>query len=166
MEELHRLGLVDVLRERIRAERPTLCICLGLQLLCESSEESPGVRGLGVIPASITKFRSGRVPQLGWNRVEAPARPALVVSDHFYFANSYKLEVAPPGWAAATTDYEGRFTSAIERGPLLACQFHPELSGTAGLALIARWLNCHDAPSRPAIDTNAPNAGSRAQGGR
>lgn len=158
MEELNRLGLVDVLRARINAQRPTLCVCLGLQLLCESSEESSSVRGLGVIHASITRFRSGRVPQLGWNRVEAPDRAVLVASDHFYFANSYKLDTAPPGWTASTTEYEGRFVSAIERGCVLACQFHPELSGVAGLSLIARWLHCSENALGSATGREAPNA--------
>lgn len=141
MDAIHGHSLSRPLVVRIANLRPTLCICLGMQLLCEGSEESPGVRGLGVIPGVVTKFRSGRVPQLGWNRVEGPKSGKFLRNDQFYFANSFKLDEQPPGWASARTDYHGGFVSAIERGGVLACQFHPELSGAAGLGLIERWLH-------------------------
>lgn len=145
MAQLREHGLDRVLVERGRAGRPLLAICLGLQLLCESSDESPGVPGLGLVPARITRFGGDqRVPQMGWNRI-SPTTPtsnaALLRPDWMYFANSFRLERVPDGWSGALTDYGGTFASAIERGPILACQFHPELSGAAGLSLLTRWIS-------------------------
>jgi imidazole glycerol phosphate synthase glutamine amidotransferase subunit len=134
-------GLREVLAARIEAGLPTLAICLGLQLLCEASEESPGVRGLGVVPCAIGRFGGAvRVPQMGWNRVEPDPACRLLEPGWAYFANSYRLAEAPPGWGAAWTDHGGPFVSAFERGAVLACQFHPELSGAWGQALMGRWL--------------------------
>ncbi|MCB9741648.1 MAG: imidazole glycerol phosphate synthase subunit HisH [Alphaproteobacteria bacterium] len=134
-------GLVPVLQARLAAGRPTLCICLGLQLLAESSEESPGVSGLGVLPAQVTRFPKGlRVPQLGWNRVQARPDCQLLESGYAYYANSYRLTEIPEGWTGAMSEHGGPFVAALERGPVLACQFHPELSGDWGQALLGRWL--------------------------
>jgi len=159
MAELQRLGLVEVLVQRFVDERPTLAICLGMQLLAESSEESPGVEGLGVIAGRVERFGAGvSVPQLGWNEVvpgalddlemrgesnpmEASLDAAWLVERGSYcFANSYRLATAPSGWRAAYAEHGGRFVAALERGAQLACQFHPELSGALGARLIARWL--------------------------
>ena len=78
-------------------------------------------------------------PQLGWNRV-TPSGGPLLEEGYAYFANRYRLGRIPEGWEGATTDYDGPFASALERGALLACQFHPELSGAFGAALMRRWL--------------------------
>ncbi|MCU0225941.1 MAG: imidazole glycerol phosphate synthase subunit HisH [Acidobacteria bacterium] len=142
MENLATAGLTEALRARAVDGRPLLAICLGLQLLAESSDESPGVAGLALFPGRITRFAAEgiRIPQLGWNTVEPDARCRLLTSGHAYFANSYRLEQAPEGWHAAWSDHGGRFVAALERGRALACQFHPELSGAWGQALVARWL--------------------------
>lgn len=142
MARLREAGLVEALRERIaEARRPTLAVCLGLQLLCESSEESPGVEGLGVVPAQVKRFpQTARVPQFGWNRLTPGPGARLLEPGYAYFANSYRLAEAPAGFAAATAEHGGSFVAALERGPLLACQFHPELSGAFGQALLGRWL--------------------------
>lgn len=139
-ERLDALRLREVLRERIDAGRPTLGICLGMQLFCDASEESPEATGLGVVPATVTRFPTGlRVPQVGWNRVE-PVASDLLEPGFAYFVHSYRLEQMPDGWNGAVTDYGGRFVSALERGAVLACQFHPEVSGAYGEALLGRWL--------------------------
>lgn len=141
MQRLRENGLDAAIVERVRDDRPLLAICLGMQLLCEGSEEAPGVRGLGVVPGRVTRFAGDvRVPQMGWNLVTPHGDAALLRRDWMYFANSYRLEAAAPGWAAATTVHGGVFVSALERGMVLACQFHPELSGRAGLALLERWI--------------------------
>jgi imidazole glycerol phosphate synthase glutamine amidotransferase subunit len=138
---LRELGLAEVLAQRIMAGRPTLAICLGLQLLAAGSEESPGVPGLGVLPLIATRFNGGvRVPQLGWNRVEAEPGCRLLASGSAYFANSYCLTSAPPGWQVAWSEHGSRFVAAIEQGPILGCQLHPELSGAWGHQLLQRWL--------------------------
>jgi len=140
-ERIDALDLRAPLEERIRAGRPTLAICLGLQLLGVGSEESPGAAGLGVIDATVTALPAGvRRPQLGWNRVAAGNGCRLLVDGAAYFANSFKLDAVPDGWAGALTDHGGELVAAIERGGVLACQFHPELSGDWGQALVERWL--------------------------
>ena len=142
MERLVRDGLVEPLRERIRQGRPTLAICVGLQVLCERSDESPDSRGLGCIPSSVGRFGTDlKVPQIGWNRVTpAEGDRSLLTEGYAYFANSFRLTGCPDGWIGATTDYGGPFLAALERGAVLACQFHPELSGSWGLSLLRRWL--------------------------
>jgi imidazole glycerol phosphate synthase glutamine amidotransferase subunit len=140
MERLRATGLDAALSERVAAGRPTLAICVGLQVLCDASEESPGVTGLGLVPGTVGRFPgSVRVPQFGWNGVEAPTG-GPVESGYAYFANSYRLPVAPAGWTAAMTDHGGPFVSALWRGDVLACQYHPELSGAWGLGMLSRWL--------------------------
>ncbi len=144
MHRLSELNLVETLRERLFEEKPTLAVCLGLQLLADRSEESPDVSALGVIPGTVTRFSgSCRVPQMGWNRV-TPSRDSRFLRPGWaYFANSYRLESVPEGWMGATSQYGGEFVAAIERGSVLACQFHPELSGVWGRELLARWVgNC------------------------
>jgi len=143
MERLRSEGVVGALAERVTAGRPTLADCLGLQILLEGSEESPDVAGLAAVTGRATLFTGDiRVPQLGWNRVEPDAGCRLLSPGYAYFAHSYRLESAPEGWAVAWTDHGGRYVSAIERGGVLACQFHPELSGAWGTELLRRWFSC------------------------
>ena len=134
-------GLDVAIRDRVQFAKPLLAICLGMQMLCQGSEEADGEPGLGAIPGVLSRFRgSDRVPHMGWNQIKPSPSARVLQPASMYFANSYRLEALPEGWEGATTLYNGRFASAIERGSLLACQFHPELSGDAGLSLIARWL--------------------------
>ena len=139
---LRAAGLDRLLVERVAAGRPTLAICLGLQLLAAASEEGEGTPGLGVLPATVRRFPATVVvPQLGWNRVAAGPGCRLLSDGAAYYANSYRLVEAPPGWAVASSDHGGEFVAAVERGAVLACQFHPELSGAWGAALLRRWLD-------------------------
>lgn len=134
-------GWEHAIAERVGSGRPTLAICLGFQLLCEASDEAPGRRGLGVVPGRLARFGTDvRVPQLGWNRVQAPPCATFLRTGLAYFANSYRLAAPPPGWTASTGRYGGPFVAAVERAGVLACQFHPELSGAFGLRLLDRWL--------------------------
>lgn len=142
MRRLREADLIEPLRAVISAGRPLLAICLGLQLLAEGSDESPGVDGLGLIPGRVRRLTGEiRIPQLGWNRIEADASARFVQPGYAYYANSYALPHAPAGFAVATSRHGARFVAAIERGGLLACQFHPELSGAWGAALLRRWLS-------------------------
>jgi len=141
MDRLGRAGLVGPLTDRIARGAPTLAICLGMQLLLEGSEESPGVAGLGVVPGVARRFGQGVVvPQFGWNAVRAGAGCESMRSGHAYFANSYRLTDPPAGWACATADHGGPFVAGMERGAVVACQFHPELSGAWGLELLRSWV--------------------------
>jgi imidazole glycerol phosphate synthase glutamine amidotransferase subunit len=142
MQELVASGADQALKARIAEGKKTLAVCLGMQLLCSTSEEGTGINGLGVFDCSVTRFPDRlRVPQFGWNRIEADADCKLLQSGYAYFANSYRLATAPKTVNAARSDYGGEFVAAIEHNGLLACQFHPELSGRWGQALIERWIN-------------------------
>ncbi len=135
--------LLAPLSARIAARRPTLCICVGMQLLFAASAESPGVNGLGVLPERLERFAAPqRVPHMGWNRVTPSPRARFVTAEGWgYFANSYRARRTPPAeWACAWSEHGGRFVAALESDGVLACQFHPELSGRFGLAIIERWL--------------------------
>jgi imidazole glycerol phosphate synthase glutamine amidotransferase subunit len=140
MSRLSALGTVDALRERFAAGRPVLAICLGLQVLAEASVESPGVAGLGIVSGSVNSLPTTvRIPQLGWNDVIAGNRGSLVRDGQAYFANSFCLTDADSSWTVHYAEHGIRFIAAMERGPQLACQFHPELSGRWGSELLNRW---------------------------
>lgn len=138
MQLLREYGLVEPLCHRILSGEPTLCVCLGMQLLFEKSEESVGVRGLGVVEGCITEFPDTVArPQFGWNAVEPGA---IDRSGYAYFANSYRATAAPDGWEVSVAQHGGPFVAALRRRGVLACQFHPELSGAFGREAIAAWL--------------------------
>jgi imidazole glycerol phosphate synthase glutamine amidotransferase subunit len=136
-------GLDEALVERVNAGRPTLGVCLGMQLFFRSSAETPGVAGMGVVDATVERFggEGVRVPQLGWNRVEVAADARVLRPGYAFFANSFRA-VEAPGWSVARADHGGSFVAAAERGSVLLCQFHPELSGAWGVDLLGRWLAC------------------------
>jgi imidazole glycerol phosphate synthase glutamine amidotransferase subunit len=140
MAGLREAGLDRAIAARVEADRPILAMCVGLQLLFEASEESPQAKGLGLLPGRVGRFPDTvRVPQFGWNRVVPEPGCRLLEQGYAYFANSYRV-LGAPGCAIASAEHGGRFVAALERGGLLACQFHPELSGAYGHGLIARWL--------------------------
>ena len=148
MANLGRRGYMDPLRAWMAADKPLLGICLGLQMLCESSEESPGVVGFGVVPSPVVKFAAApglKVPQIGWNRVrrargreDCPLFRGIPDGTYFYFVHSYFLPGAP-GWDAGLTDFGGVYASAIWRGRTAAVQFHPEKSQQAGLRMLENF---------------------------
>jgi len=143
----HRLDAA--VRESVAHGTPLLAVCLGLQLLCEGSDEAPGVPGFGIIPGTCRRLPAGvRVPHLGWNRVTSLPPSRFVETGEAAFANSYALCEAPPGWTTAWTVHGSPFVAALERGEVLACQFHPELSGAYGEGVLARWLGKAGAAAR------------------
>jgi glutamine amidotransferase len=142
MTRLRENGLAEALRERIMAGGSLLAICLGMQLLAESSEEDAGITGLAIFDARVRRLDGAlRIPQLGWNLVTPDAGATSVSSGFAYFANSFAISDAPTGWTASRSEYGAPFIAAVERGNQLACQFHPELSGAWGADLIQRWIN-------------------------
>lgn len=143
LAELRLSGLVEVLQERMaRPDRATLGICMGMQLFCEASEESPGIEGLGVVPVHVRRFGPEvRIPQLGWNLARPQPGCKLLTEGFVYFANSYHLPFVPAGWQGATSEHGRTFVAALERQNQLLCQFHPELSGPWGIDLMARWIS-------------------------
>jgi imidazole glycerol phosphate synthase glutamine amidotransferase subunit len=148
MASLEKNGYDEALREWIRADRPFLGICIGLQLLFDSSEEAPPVegkpvRGLGLIPGTVRRFPGRKVPQIGWN--QTTARPSsklfrgLPENSFFYYIHSYYTDPGDKTVVAAETEYYLRYCSVAERGALAAVQFHPEKSGAIGLELLKNW---------------------------
>jgi imidazole glycerol phosphate synthase glutamine amidotransferase subunit len=142
MTMLEERNFVASIRERIRNDLPFLGICLGLQLLAQESEESPGATGLGVLPVRVRQLQvgTGTLPHMGWNRVLPPPESRFLKEGDAYFAHSFCLAQAPAGWQQARTQHGEFFVAAVERGQCFALQFHPELSGSWGLSLLERWL--------------------------
>jgi len=127
-------------RERVKNGRSTLSMCVGLQVMFETSDESPEASGLGVIEGRVGCFsKDVRVPQFGWNQIEPEAGCRYLEPGYAYFANSFRA-LAAPGCTMAMALHGERFIAAFERGDVLACQFHPELSGAFGHRLMQRWL--------------------------
>jgi imidazole glycerol-phosphate synthase subunit HisF len=150
MESLRARGLDHAIREAVADGTPVLAICLGLQLLTEGSEESPGIAGLGILSGICRRLPDeARVPHLGWNVVIPTSSSRAVTEMEAAFANSYALGTAPAGWSSAWTVHGDAFVAAVERGRTVACQFHPELSGAAGASLLERWLTGDSEPVSP-----------------
>ncbi|MDR1899610.1 MAG: imidazole glycerol phosphate synthase subunit HisH [Treponema sp.] len=148
MASLEQSGYADAIREWINADKPFLGICIGLQLLFDSSEEAPPVegrevRGLGLAPGVVRRFPGRKVPQIGWNQTRA--KPASTIfrglgdNTFFYYIHSYYADPADKSISAAEAEYYVPYCSAVERGALAAVQFHPEKSGAAGLRLLENW---------------------------
>jgi len=141
MRALHRAGLVSVVREAVGSGRPFLGICVGMQMLFESSEESPDEPGLGILAGTVAALPAGvKRPQMQWNRLSVdPTEPVVADGDWVYFVHSLSCRPADPGLVVAEVDYGGPVVAAVRSGTLLATQFHPEKSGAAGIAMLRRW---------------------------
>ena len=144
MRELTVRGLVEPIVDHLRADRPFLGICMGLQLLFETGLEGGRQAGLGVLPGEVVRFDLPpglKVPHMGWNAVtwRGDRRP-VADSEHFYFVHAYHAQPTDATVIAATADYGGPFCAAVRRGRLFATQFHPEKSQAAGLRLLSEWL--------------------------
>jgi imidazole glycerol-phosphate synthase subunit HisH len=154
MEQLRADGLEAAVHDALDAGKPFLGICVGMQMLFESSEEAPDVPGIGVLPGTVRRLRAGlRIPHMGWNTVEV--RPGsqlfagLPPSPWLYFVHSYAPVPADDSVVAGTTEYGGRVVAAVERGPLWATQFHPEKSAANGLHLLSNFVRaCGFEPAR------------------
>ena len=146
MANLQRLGLVEVIRETAASEKPFLGICLGLQLLFEDSDETPGVPGLGILRGHIKRIPEqpgSKVPHMGWNNLELHHDGALFrgLPEHpyVYFVHSYYLEAEDPDIVTATAEYGVTIHASVQSGNLFACQFHPEKSSQIGLAILKNF---------------------------
>lgn len=146
MENLHRYELVPVIQDMIKEGKPFLGICLGLQLLFESSEESPGVEGLGILKGKILKIPSSpglKIPHMGWNSLQLQNNGRLyrnIPQDTYvYFVHSYYLQAREPEIVKAVTEYSTEIHASVEKDNVFACQFHLEKSGKYGLEILKNF---------------------------
>jgi imidazole glycerol-phosphate synthase subunit HisH len=140
MKKLKNKDLEKSIKKAIKNGKPYLGICLGMQILFEESEESPGVKGLGILKGKVKKFKKGKVPQIGWNKIIPKNK--IFKNDFFYFVNSFYVIPSNKKIIASTTKYFQNFASAIKYKNITAVQFHPEKSGKAGLKFLDRWIKC------------------------
>lgn len=146
MGKLEEYGLVDTIRQVCEKGTPFLGICLGLQLLFQESEESPGVRGLGVLPGKILripKVPGLKVPHMGWNSLHLPREGRLFKGipegSYVYFVHSYYLQAADERIVTAATEHGVKIHASVEKDNVSACQFHPEKSGDLGLKILENF---------------------------
>lgn len=151
MKRLRGYGLDRVLREAVERKIPLLGICLGLQLLFESSEESPGEEGLCILKGKILRIPDGdgrKVPQIGWNDLSFPSQGKLFrgldEGIYVYFVHSYYLRAEDPAIVSARTEYGVMIDAAVECGNVYACQFHPEKSEAVGMRILKNFLEIRD----------------------
>ena len=148
MARLNGYGLTGVIREVIAKGTPFFGICLGLQLLYDESEESPGIAGIGALKGTIKKIPTGeykKIPHMGWNSLDFPNKGRLFKGidegAYVYFVHSYYLEAANRDTVTATCDYNVSIDASVESGNVFACQFHPEKSGTVGLQILKNFID-------------------------
>ena len=148
MERLNEYGLVNVIKKIVDKKTPFLGICLGLQLLFDSSEEAPGVRGLGILPGKIVRFPAEcglKIPQIGWNSLSQPNKGRLFKGidegEFVYFVHSYYLIADDMSDVVATTEYGVTVHASVERDNVFACQFHPEKSSDVGLRILRNFID-------------------------
>lgn len=147
MGKLRGYGLEEIIKKVISQKLPFLGICLGLQLLFESSEETPGVEGLGILKGKIVKIPEHmgmKVPQIGWNSLKFPNTGRLykgIAEDSYvYFVHSYYLQAEEPEIVTATTEYAAHIHASVEKENVFACQFHPEKSSDVGLQILQNFV--------------------------
>jgi len=148
MEHLRSCGLVEVIRQVTAQGTPFLGICLGLQLLFEKSQESPGVEGLGILQGEILRIPEGegrKIPHMGWNSLafDHPGRlfAGIPKGTEVYFVHSYYLKAADPGIVTACAKYGVTIHASVEQGNVFACQFHPEKSSRWGLKILENFIH-------------------------
>lgn len=154
MKNLEAAGLIPTILQQAATGKPLLGICVGLQILFEGSEESPGVKGLGIFKGEVKKIRAGnlKLPQIGWNSIKVGRKNSAIkftapklmtgLNDkaYFYFVHSYHAVPSNEDLISAVTDYGEEVTAAVELGNIFATQFHPEKSGDVGLQVLKNFV--------------------------
>lgn len=148
MGKIRSYGLEEIIHEVVQRGTPFLGICLGLQLMFEDSEESPGVKGLGLLPGSILRIpdKEGlKVPNIGWNSLDFPNKGKLFSGieegAYVYFVHSYYLKAKEASIVTATTEYSTLIHASVEKDNVYGCQFHPEKSSDTGLQILKNFLD-------------------------
>lgn len=148
MGKIHQYGLYEVIHEIVDRGTPFLGICLGLQLLFEESEESPGAEGLGILKGKILRIPESpglKIPHMGWNSLELRNNgrlfEGLPQESYVYFVHSYYLKAADEGIVTAVTEYGTQIHASVEQGNVFACQFHPEKSSDTGIRILRNFIS-------------------------
>ena len=140
MKNLENKNLIQPIKNAIKNNAKFLGICLGLQVLFEKSEEAPEVKGLGIIKGEVKKFTQGKIPQIGWNKINTTQNNSFLEDNYFYFVNSYYVVPEDKNVISSTCNYNIEFASSIEHKNLVAIQFHPEKSSDAGINFFKKWV--------------------------
>ena len=147
MGKIRQYGLEEVIKEVVKKGTPFLGICLGLQVLFESSDETPGVEGLGILKGKILRIpdKEGlKIPHMGWNSLKFPKEgrlfKGLPKEPYVYFVHSYYLEAEEEASVTATTEYSTLIHASVEQGNVFACQFHPEKSSDVGIQILRNFV--------------------------
>ena len=155
MSNLEKYGLIEVIHEAVARKIPFLGICLGLQLLFEDSEETPGVKGLGVLKGHILRIpdcEGLKIPHMGWNSLSYPNSGRLFKdipeNNYVYFVHSYYLKAENPEIVKAATHYSTEIHASVEQENVFACQFHPEKSSKWGLKILDNFLHIKENESK------------------
>ncbi len=148
MEKLKKYGLIPIIKETAESGKPFLGICLGEQLLFESSEEAPGTEGLSIFKGSVKRLQTTgelKVPNIGWNSIELRSNGRLFKGiengEFFYFVHSYYVSAAERETVTATIEYGVTADVSVEKGNVFATQFHPEKSSDMGMKILDNFLN-------------------------
>ena len=148
MNKIHQYHLADVIRKVVDRGTPFLGICLGLQLLFESSEESEGIDGLGILRGKVVRLpetQGLKIPHIGWNSLKYPNKGRLFEGipeeAYVYFVHSYYLQAEDAQIVTATTEYAAHIHASVEEDNVFACQFHPEKSSDVGMKILKNFLN-------------------------
>lgn len=146
MKNLESTGLIPTILEQVAAKKFLLGICVGLQILFESSEESPEVKGLGIFKGEVKKIfaKNLKIPHMGWNSInfnDSKLFAGLKDNPYFYFVHSYHAAPFDKNLITATTDYGEKITATVEQENIFATQFHPEKSGDVGLQVLKNFIN-------------------------
>lgn len=148
MDNLNKYNLVEVIKDVVAKGTPFLGVCLGLQLMFEESEESPGVKGLGLLKGQIKRIPEGeykKIPHMGWNSLELKRKGRLFdgIPDnpYVYFVHSYYLDAADKSIVVGTTEYNVSIDATVEKDNIFGCQFHPEKSSDVGLKILKNFVD-------------------------
>ncbi|MCX4275556.1 MAG: imidazole glycerol phosphate synthase subunit HisH [Candidatus Gastranaerophilales bacterium] len=140
MEKLNSNDMISFVQDVVSDGKTFLGVCLGLQVLFETSEEAPNIQGLGIFKGNVKKFEIGKTPQIGWNKIKTTENNSYLDDDYFYFVNSYCVCPENKDIISSYANYHIDFCASVEYKNITAVQFHPEKSSNAGIEFFRKWI--------------------------